>query len=83
MFNELVRGNNVEKYLDITFTVFVNSGDIIDKYTGIPRHDLIAAILRERFAWASFEISTLQFEIMLPNEMSVTKNGITSYSNRR
>lgn len=102
MFNELVRGNNVEKYLDITFTVFVNSGDIIDKYTGIPRHDLIAAILRERFAWAGFGISktkptfnkesimdntylvrTLQFEIMLPNEMSVTKNGITSYSNRR
>lgn len=102
MFNELVRGNNVEKYLDITFTVFVNSGDIIDKYTGIPRHDLIAAILRERFAWSGFEISktkptfnkesimdntylvrTLQFEIMLPNEMSVTKNGITSYSNRR
>ena len=102
MFNELVRGNNVEKYLDITFTVFVNSGDIIDKYTGIPRHDLIAAILREKFAWTGFEISktkptfnkesimdntylvrTLQFEIMLPNEMSVTKNGITSYSNRR
>lgn len=102
MFNEIVRGNNVEKYLDITFTVFVNSGDIIDKYTGIPRHDLIAAILRERFAWTGFEISktkptfnkesimdntylvrTLQFEIMLPNEMSVTKNGITSYSNRR
>lgn len=102
MFNELVRGNNVEKYLNITFTVFVNSGDIIDKYTGIPRHDLIAAILRERFAWTGFEISktkptfnkesimdntylvrTLQFEIMLPNEMSVTKNGITSYSNRR
>lgn len=102
MFNELVRGNNVEKNLDITFTVFVNSGDIIDKYTGIPRHDLIAAILRERFAWEGFEISktkptfnkesimdntylvrTLQFEIVLPNEMSVTKNGITSYSNRR
>lgn len=102
MFNELMRGNNVEKYLDITFTVFVNSGDIIDKYTGIPRHDLIAAILRERFAWEGFEISktkptfnkesimdntylvrTLQFEIVLPNEMSITKNGITSYSNRR
>lgn len=102
MFNELMRGNNVEKYLDITFTVFVNSGDIIDKYTGIPRHDLIAAILRERFAWEGFEISktkptfnkesimdntylvrTLQFEIVLPNELSITKNGITSYSNRR
>lgn len=102
MFNELMRGNNVEKYLNITFTVFVNSGDIIDKYTGIPRHDLIAAILRERFAWEGFEISktkptfnkesvmdntylvrTLQFEIVLPNELSITKNGITSYSNRR
>lgn len=102
MFNELVRGNNVEKNLDIIFTVFVNSGDIIDKYTGIPRHDLIAAILRERFAWEGFEISktkptfnkesvmdntylvrTLQFEIVLPNELSITKNGITSYSNRR
>ena len=102
MFNELVRNNIVEKYLDITFTVFVNRQDSIDKLTGIPRHDLIAAILREKFAWMGFEISkskptfnkestmdnnylvrTLQFEIILPNELSVTKNGITSYANRR
>lgn len=102
MFNELVRNNVVEKYLDITFTIFVNAGDMIDKPTGIPRHDLIAAIIREKFAWAAFEISktkptfnkestmdnnylvrTLQYEIVLPNELSITKNGITSYANRR
>lgn len=102
MFNELVRGNVVEKYLDITFTIFVHKGDLIDKYTGIPRHDLIAAIIREKFAWRAFEVSktkptfnkestmdntylvrTLQFEMVLPNEMSVTRKGITSYANRR
>lgn len=102
MFNELVRGNVVEKYLDITFTIFVSKGNLIDKYTGIPRHDLIAAIIREKFAWCAFEVTkskptfnkesnmdntylvrTLQFEMILPNEMSVTRNGITSYANRR
>ena len=30
----------------------------MDKLTGIPRHDLIASIIRENFAWIGLEIST-------------------------
>ena len=35
----------------VTFTIFVHGNDRVDKLTGIPRHDLIASIIRERFAW--------------------------------
>lgn len=47
-----------EKHLFITFTIFVNGKDSMDKLTGIPRHDLIASIIREKFAWIGLEIST-------------------------
>ena len=47
-----------EKHLFITFTIFVNGKDSMDKSTNIPRHDLIASIIREKFAWIGLEIST-------------------------
>ena len=47
-----------EKHLFITFTIFVNGKDSMDKLTDIPRHDLIASIIREKFAWIGLEIST-------------------------
>ena len=50
-FSELPRHNDTVKYCIITFTVFVNGGHSIDELTGIPRHDLIAGIIREKFAW--------------------------------
>lgn len=37
----------------VTFTIFVHGNDRMDKLTGIPRHDLIASIIRERFAWSN------------------------------
>ena len=57
-YGDLVRYNDKEKNLIVTFTIFVNGKDSIDKLTNIPRHDLIASIIREKFAWIGLEIST-------------------------
>lgn len=56
--DDLVRYNNNEKYMIITFTIFVHGKNRMDEETGIPRHDLIASIIREKFAWIGLEIST-------------------------
>lgn len=53
-----VKYNSSEKTMVITFTIFVNGKDSIDDLTGIPRHDLIASIIREKFAWIGLDIST-------------------------
>lgn len=52
-FDELPRYNNTQKYTEVTFTIFVREEDSIDKLTGVPRHDLIASIIRERFNWSN------------------------------
>ena len=57
-YSDLVRYNDKEKNLIVTFTIFVNGKDSIDKLTNVPRHDLIASIIREKFAWIGLEIST-------------------------
>ena len=48
-FDEMPRYSTFHKYNEITFNIFVNGKDRTDKLTGIPRHDLIASIIRERF----------------------------------
>ncbi len=57
-YSDLVRYNDKEKKLIVTFTIFVNGKDSIDKLTNTPRHDLIASIIREKIAWIGLEIST-------------------------
>lgn len=52
-FNEVPRYNSVEKYGLITFTIFVHEDDRIDYGTGLPRHDLIGAIIRDQFNWSN------------------------------
>ena len=52
-FDESPRYNAIEKYAQITFNIFVHGNDRMDKLTGIPRHDLIASILRERINWSN------------------------------
>ena len=52
-FDELARYNDRLKYTLITFTIFVHGKNSIDKETDIPRHDLIASIIRERFNWSN------------------------------
>ena len=71
MFDELPRYQNVQKYTEITFTIFVNGKDRTDKLTGIPRHDLIASIIREKFNWSN--IFGMQTHLISSKE-SVTDN---------
>lgn len=52
-FDEVPRYNTVEKYCLVTFTVFVHAGDRVDLNTGLPRHDLIAAIIRDKLNWTN------------------------------
>lgn len=52
-FDETPRYQDTLKYTNITFTIFVHGNDRDDKLTGIPRHDLIASIIRERFNWSN------------------------------
>ena len=70
-FDELPRYSNIQKYTEITFNIFVNGKDRTDKSTGIPRHDLIASIIRERFNWSS--IFGMQTHLISSKE-SVTDN---------
>jgi len=52
-FDESPRYNGAEKYCLVTFTIFVHEGDRIDAYTGLPRHDLISAIIQDKFNWSN------------------------------
>lgn len=71
MFDELPRYKNVQKYTEITFNIFVNGKDRTDKLTGIPRHDLIASIIREKFNWSN--IFGMQTHLV-SNKESITDN---------
>ena len=71
MFDELPRYQNIYKYNEIIFNIFVNGKDRTDKLTGIPRHDLIASIIRERFNWSS--IFGMQSKLISSKE-SITDN---------
>lgn len=71
MFDELPRYNNTQKYTEVTFNIFVNGNDRSDKLTGIPRHDLIASIIREKFNWSN--IFGMQTHLISSKE-SVTDN---------
>ena len=71
MFDELPRYQNIYKYNEIIFNIFVNGKDRTDKLTGIPRHDLIASIIRERLNWSS--IFGMQSKLISSKE-SITDN---------
>ena len=70
-FDELPRYSNIQKYTEITFNIFVHGKDAMDKMTGLPRHDLIASIIRERFNWSS--IFGMQTHLISSRE-SITDN---------
>ena len=70
-FDELPRYNDLQKYTNITFNIFVHGKDAMDKLTGIPRHDLIASIIREHFNWSN--IFGMQTHLISSKE-SITDN---------
>ena len=71
MFHEMPKHQNVQKYTEIIFNIFVNGKDRTDRLTGIPRHDLIASIIREKFNWSN--IFGMQTHLISSKE-SVTDN---------
>ena len=72
MFDELPRYQNIYKYNEIIFNIFVNGKDRTDKLTGIPRHDLIASIIRECFNWSS--IFGMQSKLISSKESTTDNN---------
>ena len=74
MFDELPRYNDTQKYTQITFTIFVNGKDREDESTGLPRHDLIASIIREKFNWSN--IFGMQTHIISSKESTTDNNFI-------
>ena len=74
-FDELPRYQDNLKYTTITFTIFVHGNDRVDKLTGIPRHDLIASIIRERFNWSN--IFGMQTHLISSKEAITDTNYVT------
>lgn len=73
-FQDTIRYQPGLKETQITFTIFVHGDDRMDKLTGIPRHDLIASIIRERFAWSN--IFGMQTHLVSNRESTVDNNYI-------
>lgn len=76
-FRDTVRHNSGLKDTLIDFAIFVNGDDRIDKLTGIPRHDLIGSIIRERFAWSN--IFGMQAHLAQDYEQTVDNNYVARY----
>lgn len=71
-FDEIPRYSDFQKYTQITFTIFVNGKDREDSSTGIPRHDLIASIIRERINWSN--IFGMQIHLISSKESTTDNN---------
>ena len=71
-FDEMPRYQDTLKYTNVTFTIFVHGNDRYDKLTGIPRHDLIASIIRERFNWSN--IFGMQTHLVSSKESTTDNN---------
>lgn len=72
MFDELPRYSDNQKYTQITFNIFVNGKDREDGSTGLPRHDLIASIIRKKFNWSN--IFGMQTHIISSKESTTDNN---------
>lgn len=71
-FDEMPRYQDTLKYTNVTFTIFVHGNDRNDKLTGIPRHDLIASIIRDRFNWSN--IFGMQTHLISSKESTTDNN---------
>ena len=70
-FSSMPLHSTIQKYMEVTFNIFVNGKDRTDRLTGIQRHDLIASIIREQFSWAN--IFGMQTHLV-SNKESITDN---------
>ena len=70
-FRSMPFHSTIQKYMEVTFNIFVNGKDRTDRLTGIQRHDLIASIIREQFSWTN--IFGMQTHL-ISNKESITDN---------
>lgn len=68
-FNSIPRYNDYEKYCDVSFTIYCDIKTIMVDEVGVPRHDLIASVIRERFNWSNIFGNKVK--------LSVSKEAIT------
>ena len=52
-FTEVARYNNVIKLGQVIFYIACDNKNILDKETGIARHDLLAALITDEFDWTN------------------------------
>ena len=52
-FTEMPRYNNAMKYGEVIFYILCDNKEILDKKTGIARHDLLAALIMKEFNWTN------------------------------
>lgn len=53
-YDELSRDNEIIKYAEIKFVTLCDYRDSIDKETGIARHDLLGALIKNEFNFQNF-----------------------------
>ena len=63
-FTNVEEYNKIMKNTQVTFYVFCDVKTVVDAATGITRHDLIAALLTEDFAWSN----ALGFQLKLVSD---------------
>lgn len=74
-FKDVPLYNTVEKMMQVTFTIYCDCRDNVDSSTGIPRHDLIGAIILEKFAWSN--IFNTQCSVVSDRESTTDTNYAT------
>jgi len=52
-FDEVARYNKIMKLGQVIFYIVCNNKNILDKETGIARHDLLAALITDEFDWSN------------------------------
>lgn len=51
--DSIPKSNEYRKYLHLQFLILADARDLTDAETGIDRHDLLAAILKNEFGWTN------------------------------
>lgn len=59
-YDEVKRYNKSFKMLEIVFHILCHHEDLIDRETGVARHDLLAALLQDAFNYTNYFGSTIQ-----------------------
>lgn len=52
-FTEIPQYDKTKKYLQVIFVVLCNIGNITDKDTSLPRHDLLGALIQDQFNYTN------------------------------